>query len=111
MKKIGYIRGFYRLGIVLFFLMVGINSIYIFKECHEHMDFVIPHLSPVYGGTFFDKNSWCAIIATPDFLEKPLEARIRQADEFFSEHMEPFCIDCLDIKKFRTKFTTGSKHL
>lgn len=108
MKKISFIKGFSRLGIALFFIMVGVNSAYLFKECHEHMDFVLPHLSPVYSDTFFNEKHWCAVIASPNFLERPLEERIRQADTFFSEHIEPFCTDCLDIKKFRAKFVRSA---
>jgi len=68
------------------------------------MDFVLPHLSPMYGSSYFDEKHWCAIIATDEFLEKSIDEKTKVANTFFSEHIEPFVTDCLDLKKFRSKF-------
>lgn len=108
MSKSGILKGFLRLSLVLTFVMVGINSVSFFKECHEHMDFVLPHLSPLYGASFFDERHWCAIIATDTFLSKAIDERKRIANAFFSENIEPFTTGCLDLKKFRVNFVNST---
>jgi len=110
MSKSSLMKGFLRLCLVLFLVMVGVNSIALFKECHENADlFVLQHLAPRYGTSFFNEESWCSIIAKPDFLKKPIEERVRLAETFFNENIERFVINCLDISKFRSKFISSAK--
>lgn len=108
MSKSGLLKGFLRLSLVLIFIMIGVNSVSLFRQCHDHMDFVLPHLSPLYGSSFFDEQYWCAIIATDEFIAKTIDEKDRVANTFFSEHIEPLVADCLDLKKFRSKFVRSA---
>jgi len=88
--------------------MIGVNFIFFLKDCHRKTAFVTPHLVPLPASSL-NENDWCAIIARPDFFNRPIEERVQIANTFFSEHVEPFATDCLDIEKFRENFIKSAK--
>ena len=100
------LKGFLRLSVVLSVLALVPITIFLIKDSHRYLALGInPHLGlPRFSFGPFETD-WCAIAASPAFLEKSEPERLALADSFFREKIEPLAADAyIDTESFRAKF-------
>ena len=102
-----WLSGFVRLFLIFSALSwVGVCAFLLIEAGKNLNSFINPHLNP---GFEFELQSsperWYAIIATKSFLEKSQQERLKLAEDYFREHIEPIAKESfVDLPTFKSKF-------
>ncbi len=103
-----WVRGFIRFSIVLFFLVwIGLTFIAHQQNLGRSEFRIYEKISPLRSSLYYtiSDRTWCAILASDDFLSRPENERLKVADRFFEEQIEESARkEAFDITEFRNWF-------
>jgi hypothetical protein len=82
-----WIRGFARLAVVLFVVLWVLLSLWTINENSKHMDLIHHHIF-VFAGSTPLPRTWPVLIATSQFMSKPIEEKQKFAREYFEKNIK-----------------------